>query len=110
MTSLEGKCDIDVWPELQKLTADVISRAAFGSNYEEGERIFKLLKELVVLVIEAMQTLYLPGFRLAYTDNFFVVMRKILVFFSQVLQLLNNIPLPSLLGLSQQRKTREEKN
>ncbi|KAK4265622.1 hypothetical protein QN277_026649 [Acacia crassicarpa] len=69
MTSLEGKCDIDVWPELQKLTADVISRAAFGSNYEEGERIFKLLKELVVLVIEAMQTLYLPGFRFIPTKK-----------------------------------------
>ncbi|KAI9122777.1 hypothetical protein K1719_005666 [Acacia pycnantha] len=69
MTSLEGKCDIDVWPEFQKLTADVISRAAFGSNYEEGERIFKLLKELVVLVIEAMQTLYLPGFRFIPTKK-----------------------------------------
>lgn len=72
MTSLEGKCDIDVWPELQKLTADVISQAAFGSNYEEGEEIFKLLKELVVLVIEAMQTLYLPGYR--FITIFFILL------------------------------------
>ncbi|KAF7837918.1 cytochrome P450 72A15-like [Senna tora] len=65
----EGKCEIDVWPELQKLTADVISRAAFGSNYEEGERIFELLRELTILVVEAMQTLYLPGFRFIPTKK-----------------------------------------
>ncbi|XP_054805489.1 cytochrome P450 CYP72A616-like [Prosopis cineraria] len=69
MTNLEGKCDIDVWPELQKFTADVISESAFGSNYEEGKHIFELLRELVILVIEAMQTLYLPGFRFIPTKK-----------------------------------------
>lgn len=55
--------EVDVWPELQRLTADVISRAAFSSNFEEGKKIFELLKQLTLLTLEAMQTLYLPGFR-----------------------------------------------
>uniref|UniRef100_A0A803LFP5 Uncharacterized protein n=1 Tax=Chenopodium quinoa TaxID=63459 RepID=A0A803LFP5_CHEQI len=42
---------------------DVISRTAFGSNYAKGRHIFELQKELLNLVIEAMQTLYIPGLR-----------------------------------------------
>lgn len=61
--SLQSSCEIDVWPELQKLTADAISRTAFGSSYEEGKKIFQLQKELISLTLEAMQSLYIPGFR-----------------------------------------------
>jgi cytochrome P450 len=63
MASPQGPCEVDIWPELQKLTADVISRAAFGSNYEEGKHIFELQKEMITLVLESMQTIYIPGFR-----------------------------------------------
>lgn len=62
MAGLQESFEIDAWPELQKLTADVISRAAFGSSYEEGKEIFELQKELIKLTIEAMQSVYIPGF------------------------------------------------
>ncbi|WCJ32363.1 Cytochrome P450 CYP72A219 [Euphorbia peplus] len=62
---LSGKdsCEIDVWPDLQKLTCDVISRSAFGSNYEEGQLIFDLLKELAQLLTQMAQSVYIPGWR-----------------------------------------------
>lgn len=63
MASSQGTYEVDIWPELHKLTADAISRTAFGSNYEEGKHIFELQKEQIALVIEAMMTVYIPGFR-----------------------------------------------
>ncbi|OMO91765.1 Cytochrome P450 [Corchorus olitorius] len=59
-TDLQSSCEIDVWPQIQKLTADAISRTAFGSSYEQGKKIFELQKELITLTIEAMQSLYIP--------------------------------------------------
>lgn len=46
MINHQESCEVDVWPELQKVTMDIISWAAFGSNYEEGKRLFELQKEL----------------------------------------------------------------
>lgn len=63
MVNLQGTCEVEMWTELQKLTADAISRAAFGSDYKQGKKIFELQKELILLVLEAMQTIYIPGFR-----------------------------------------------
>nr|ACG27500.1 cytochrome P450 CYP72A28v3 [Zea mays] len=55
-------CEVDVWPEMQNLTGDVISRAAFGSSYLEGRRIFQLQGEQVQLVVQAMHKLHIPGY------------------------------------------------
>jgi len=55
-------CEVDVWPEMQDLTGDVISRAAFGSSYLEGRRIFQLQGEQVQLVVQAMHKLHIPGY------------------------------------------------
>ncbi|KAK7287125.1 hypothetical protein RIF29_00187 [Crotalaria pallida] len=51
MLSSDGRMEIDVWPSLQNLTCDIISRIAFGSTYEEGTKIFELLKKEADIVI-----------------------------------------------------------
>lgn len=63
MVGPEGSFQVDVWPELQDFTADVISRTAFGSNYKEGRKIFQLQTEQTELILLALQSVYIPGFR-----------------------------------------------
>ncbi|CAL5406658.1 unnamed protein product [Camellia sinensis] len=69
IASTEGSCEVDVWPYLQTLTSDVISRAAFGSNYEDGRKIFKLQKELILLILQTVSTVYIPGVRFLPTKR-----------------------------------------
>ncbi|KAI9116591.1 hypothetical protein K1719_012758 [Acacia pycnantha] len=69
MLSSDGLCHIDVWPFLQNVTCDVISRTAFGSSYEEGKRIFELLKEQATLFMKLFFKLYIPGYWLLPTGD-----------------------------------------
>lgn len=63
MAGSEACYELDVWPELQSFTGDVISRTAFGSSYEEGRPIFQLQAEQAELLIQVVQNLYVPGYR-----------------------------------------------
>ncbi|KAF8086171.1 hypothetical protein N665_0633s0022 [Sinapis alba] len=64
-----SSCEVDVWPWLMRLTADVISRTAFGSSYKEGQRIFELQVELTKLLIHASRRNCIPGYRYCPTKG-----------------------------------------
>ncbi|XP_010242111.1 PREDICTED: cytochrome P450 CYP72A219-like [Nelumbo nucifera] len=63
----EGSCELDMWPEVQNLTGDIISRTAFGTSYEEGMRIFQLLNEHAKIIIQDLIYTFIPGYRLLPT-------------------------------------------
>ncbi|XP_027180765.1 cytochrome P450 CYP72A219-like [Coffea eugenioides] len=69
LLAADGRSEIDINSELHGLSADVISRAAFGSSYKEGKKIFEHQKEQAVLASEAYRALYLPGLRFLPTKK-----------------------------------------
>ncbi|PIA34398.1 hypothetical protein AQUCO_03800186v1 [Aquilegia coerulea] len=67
--SPEELSELNVWDHLQDLTADVISRTAFSSSFEEGRKIFQLQKELAKLIMQAAKFMFIPGFRFRPTKG-----------------------------------------
>ncbi|KAF5814708.1 putative secologanin synthase [Helianthus annuus] len=63
LTAGTGPVEVDVWPYIDSLAGDVLARTAFGSSYEEGQKIFQLQKEQMDLAMQNLLMLYLPGGR-----------------------------------------------
>uniref|UniRef100_A0ACD6ACL7 Uncharacterized protein n=1 Tax=Avena sativa TaxID=4498 RepID=A0ACD6ACL7_AVESA len=65
----QGKGEVDVWTELQKLSGDAISRSSFGSSYLEGRRVFQLQSEQLKRLVSNYLTMLVPGYLYLPTEN-----------------------------------------
>lgn len=63
LVSTTGSAEIDVWPYIEILARDMISRAAFGSFFEKGRRIFQLHEMQADLAFQFMGSSYIPWSR-----------------------------------------------
>ncbi|KAM0884344.1 hypothetical protein ACQ4PT_031054 [Festuca glaucescens] len=55
--------EVEFSKQFQELTADVISRTAFGSSYKEGKEVFHAQKQLQAITVETLLNLQIPGFK-----------------------------------------------
>ncbi|KAJ0086928.1 hypothetical protein Patl1_07243 [Pistacia atlantica] len=82
-----GSCELDVFKEFQNFTGDVISRAAFGSSFEEGRTIFLLQQEQGKLLLQCLVYEQFPLFRFLPTK----VNKRMRQIYTEVRKLLRGI-------------------
>ncbi|KAK1395666.1 Cytokinin trans-hydroxylase [Heracleum sosnowskyi] len=54
---------MEVHEEFHELSSEIFCKTALGNNFESGKRIFKLQQQQEILTNQAMQNVYIPGFR-----------------------------------------------
>lgn len=74
INSSGGTAEITVDEDLRSLSADIISRAAFGSSYSLGKDIFSKLRDLQQLMAKTL-FIGIPGSRYMPTKNNFEIRR-----------------------------------
>lgn len=55
--------EMEVHKEFHELSSEIFCRTALGNNFEKGKRIFELQQQQEILTNQAMQNVYIPGFR-----------------------------------------------
>ncbi|CAH2067352.1 unnamed protein product [Thlaspi arvense] len=63
MRNGEEEIEIEVHREIHGLSADMLSRTAFGNCVEEGKQIFALQERMMRLFYLVRWSIYIPGFR-----------------------------------------------
>lgn len=55
--------ELEMQNEFHDLIAEILSKTAFSSSFEEGKHIFQLQEQQVGLALLALRSVYFPGFR-----------------------------------------------
>lgn len=63
MLSKCGEVEIEVSEWFKMLTQDIVAQTAFGSSYQQGKAIFRLQAQQMQLTSEALQKVFIPGYR-----------------------------------------------
>jgi len=55
VTEGHGSAEIDVEPDMHKISTRIISLTAFGGDYDKGEQIYKLQREILMQVFKSLR-------------------------------------------------------
>ncbi|CAI9089441.1 OLC1v1024013C1 [Oldenlandia corymbosa var. corymbosa] len=58
-----NEIEVDVLEEFRFLSAEILSKTGFGSNFEEGKHIHELIDQQAELTMQALRSVYIPGSR-----------------------------------------------